>query len=160
LKERIIGTGEKTRRGWGWIAVQAVIFALILWAPPLMRLPLPSVLRWLGPVLILAGGLLGSGGVLALGDTLSVFPEPKAGGRLVLSGVYALVRHPIYGGLILATLGLALWRRSLTGILLALLLLIFFDLKSRYEERELKKSFPTYADYRRQVGKRMLPWLY
>lgn len=75
-------------------------------------------------------------------------------------GVYARVRHPIYGGLVLGSLGLALWRGSLGGLLLAALLLVFFDRKSRYEERRLETRFPTYADYRRQVGKRLLPWIY
>lgn len=153
-------SGEKTGRGWAWIAVQAPLFALILWAPPLWRLPLHEALRWIGLGLILAGGSMGGGAVLALGNTMSVFPEPRSGGSLVRTGIYARVRHPIYGGVIIATLGLALWRRSLTGLLLTVLILVFFDLKARYEERRLIKNFPTYAGYRRQVGKRMLPWLY
>jgi protein-S-isoprenylcysteine O-methyltransferase Ste14 len=149
-----------SRRGWGWILVQLVIFALILWAPSGRMLPLPSPLRWAGLLLILVAAWLGTGGLLALGPALSIFPEPRAGGRLVAGGVYARVRHPIYGGLVLGSLGLALWRGSLTGLLLVLVLLVFFDRKSRHEERRLEARFPTYAVYRRQVGKRLLPWIY
>ncbi len=149
-----------SRRGWGWLAVQALIFALILWAPPLMRLSLPAPLRWAGIALILVGGWFGTGGLLALRGTLSAFPEPREDGRLVRTGVFRHVRHPIYCGLVTASLGLALWRTSLTGLLFAPALFVFFDLKSRYEEKRLMERFPEYADYRREVGKRLIPWLY
>ncbi|MEZ4397323.1 MAG: NnrU family protein [Candidatus Krumholzibacteriia bacterium] len=140
--------------------VQLVIFGLILWEPLDWTFPRPALLGWAGLALILVGGWLGTGGLLALGPSLSPFPEPRQGARLVAGGVYARVRHPIYGGLVLGSLGLALWRGSLGGLLLAALLLVFFDRKSRYEERRLETRFPTYADYRRQVGKRLLPWIY
>jgi protein-S-isoprenylcysteine O-methyltransferase Ste14 len=153
-------TPDRARRGWGWIAVQLVIFALILWEPLHWTVAPPAPLAWAGLALILLGGWLGTGGVLALGPSLSPFPEPRADARLVAGGVYARVRHPIYGGLVLGSLGLALWRGSLSGLLLAALLLAFFDRKSRHEERRLEMRFPTYAEYRRQVGKRLLPWIY
>ncbi len=149
-----------SRRGWGWILVQLAIFALILWAPSSGRTRFPGPIRWLGPLLILSGAWLGAGGLLALGPALSIFPEPRAGGRLTAAGVYTRVRHPMYGGLVLGSLGLALWRGSLIGVGLALALLLFFDRKSRHEERRLEARFPSYADYRRQVGKRLLPWIY
>ena len=149
-----------SRRGWGWILVQLAIFALILWAPAGPRLPFPRPIRWLGPPLILISAWLGTGGLLALGPALSIFPEPRADGRLIAAGVYAKVRHPMYGGLVLGALGLALWRGSLIGLGLALVLLLFFDRKSRHEERRLEARFPTYAAYRQQVGKRFVPWLF
>jgi protein-S-isoprenylcysteine O-methyltransferase Ste14 len=69
------------------------------------------------------------------------------------------VRHPIYTGLILGTLGWSLWRSSLLGVGLAVLLLVFFDLKSRREERWLTEAYPGYPEYRRRVRK-LIPFAY
>ena len=92
--------------------------------------------------------MFGTGGVLALGRNLTPFPKPIEGGTLVTSGVYGIVRHPIYTGLILGTLGWGVFRSSLLGIALAVLLFVFFDLKSRREERWLAEAYPGYADTR------------
>jgi protein-S-isoprenylcysteine O-methyltransferase Ste14 len=77
----------------------------------------------------------------------------------VTSGVYGLVRHPIYTGLILGTLGWSLWNANLLGAGLALLLFVFFDLKSRREERWLMEAYPGYAEYKRHVRK-LIPLVY
>lgn len=125
-----------------------------------MRLPTPAPLRWAGIALILVGGWLGTGALLALRGAFSVFPEPRTDGRLVLTGAFRFVRHPIYAGLVTASLGLSLWRSSLAGLLLAIALFVFFDLKSRYEEKRLLRRFPDYVEYRREVGKRLIPFVY
>lgn len=53
-----------------------------------------------------AGLLLGLAGLGSLGrKNLSPFPHPKRGATLVEDGVYAMVRHPIYGGVSLGALG-------------------------------------------------------
>jgi protein-S-isoprenylcysteine O-methyltransferase Ste14 len=97
--------------------------------------------------------------VLALGANLSPFPKPIEGGTLVTSGVYRFVRHPIYTGLILGTLGWSVWNANLLGVGLAVLLFVFFDLKSRREERWLMEAYPGYAEYRSRVRK-LIPFVY
>ena len=65
-----------------------------------------------------AGGLLCIGGLgfavlgsIALGRNLSPFPKPKEKGTLVESGIFSVVRHPIYSGLSLAAFGWSLiWK--------------------------------------------------
>ncbi len=74
-------------------------------------------------------------------------------------GPYAFVRHPIYGALILGTLGWSLMRGNLLGVLLAVILLVFFDFKSRREERWLVEAYGEYEAYRRRVRK-LIPWIY
>ena len=69
------------------------------------------------------------------------------------------MRHPIYAGLIIGALGWSLLTNSLLALGLAVVLLIFFDIKSRREERQLLARFPAYADYRRRVRK-FFPYLY
>ena len=71
-------------------------------------------------------------------------------------GPYRYVRHPMYVAITVTGAGWALAWQSTAG---ALLLLAFFDLKSRREERWLEAAYPSYADYRRRV-RRFIPGLY
>jgi protein-S-isoprenylcysteine O-methyltransferase Ste14 len=136
-----------------------VLFAVILFAPRVPPLEFPLWLRLLGLVILAIGGVFGTDGALALGRNLTPFPKPMEGGTLVTSGVYGLVRHPIYTGLILGTLGWGIFRSNLLGAGLAVALFVFFDLKSRREERWLAEAYPDYEDYRKRVRK-LAPWIY
>lgn len=147
------------RRGEGWFALQMLLFAVILFAPRLLPAEFPLWLRLLGLVILAIGGVFGTGGALALGHNLTPFPKPIEGGTLVTSGVYRWVRHPIYTGLILGTLGWSIFRSNLLGVGLAIVLFVFFDLKSRREEQWLAEAYPTYEEYRRRA-KKLIPWVY
>jgi len=72
-----------------------------------------------------------------LGNSFSIFPKPVAEHGLRTNGIYGLVRHPMYAGLIGAGfgLGLATGNPVLWGP--TVLLLVFFDFKARYEETML-----------------------
>jgi protein-S-isoprenylcysteine O-methyltransferase Ste14 len=147
------------KRGEGWFLLQLVFFALILFAPKVPPLAIPLWLRVLGLAIIAVGGVFGTGGAIALGRNLTPFPKPIEGGTLVTTGVYRWVRHPIYTGLILGTLGWSLWNANLLGVGLAALLFLFFDLKSRREERWLMEAYPGYEEYRHRVRK-LIPFVY
>ena len=154
----------KGTRGEWYVIVQFLLFALILLAPLAPGQPgWPGLAglaaRGLGLLLGLAGGALALAGLLHLGPNLSVLPHPKDDAALVEAGAYALVRHPIYAGLIIGALGWALLTNSLLALGLAAVLLVFFDVKSRREERQLVARFPSYADYRRRVRK-FFPFIY
>lgn len=154
---------EIAGRGGGWVLAQLALFAAIGLAP--RRLPgLPEWPAWLrGPSAMAGGALLLAGlafsglGALQLGASLTIFPRPKEGGELVQHGVYSLVRHPIYAGVLLAALGFSLLRASLPSLLLSLALGGFFEAKASREERWLEAQFPDYAAYRRRVPGRILP---
>lgn len=83
-----------------------------------------------------------------MGRSLTPFPTPPAHGRLVRSGPFRYVRHPIYVGGVLVFGGLSLvfsaWGLVLTGVLA-----VFWIAKARHEERLLLERFPDYAEYRR-----------
>jgi protein-S-isoprenylcysteine O-methyltransferase Ste14 len=96
---------------------------------------------------------------LSLGRNWSGYVTLKAGHRLVRSGPYALVRHPIYTGLLFAMLGSTIatdeWRAVL-GLALATASLFR---KLRLEERWLAEEFGSeYAAYKDEV-KALVPWL-
>ena len=86
-------------------------------------------------------------------------PASPRSARLVEAGAYRLVRHPIYGGLILGAAGWALLRGSLGALVGAAALLVFFDLKRRREEAWLASRYPGYAAYRART-RRLIPWIY
>jgi len=139
--------------------IQLGLFALILLASRIGLWVFPTWLRVLGGLLLAIGGVLGTLGILALGRNLSPFPKPIVGGSLVTNGVYGIVRHPIYTGLILGTLGWGLLMSSVLGVILAGVLFLFFDRKSRREEAWLMETYPGYAEYRGRV-KKLIPGIY
>jgi protein-S-isoprenylcysteine O-methyltransferase Ste14 len=97
---------------------------------------------------------------IALGCNLSPFPKPKEKGTLVESGIFSVVRHPIYSGLSLAAFGWSLIWNSIAALVVALLLLLtFFDIKGRREEHWLEEKFPSYAAYKSRV-KKLIPFVY
>ena len=108
-----------------------------------------------GAVLVAAG--LGSTalGVSALGvaRTLFVF-EYVDGQRAVLSsGIYRFLRHPLFLGGTLMSLGLAVWTTDQTAITLGLINTLMVPFYIRLEDRRCCTVLgPAYADYRAAVG--------
>lgn len=121
--------------------------------------PLAGIASLLGLALLLGGALLVGRGLLDLGRNLTPVPHPRDDAQLVETGVYARVRHPIYGGLIIGAVGWGLLAASPLTLALAVGLGVFFDLKSRREEAWLRLRYPGYATYMTRT-RRLIPWLY
>ena len=149
-------------RGEGWVALQGVAIV----AAGLAGLAGPA---WVGSARIASSavgiGGIGAGVVLAvaaarvLGTALTPLPKPNAEARLVRSGPFRLVRHPIYGAVVIVAFGWGLATASPAALVVAVAILGFFDLKSRREEAWLVERFPEYPAYR-AVTRRLLPWVY
>ncbi len=147
------------QRGEGWFAIQVLLMAAIFVSPVIESFPFPLGLRALGAPLLLIGGGLAFAGIFGLGASITPFPRPKEGGQLVTTGAYGLVRHPIYSGIILGAFGWGLLCSSPLSLALSVVLFVFFDLKSRREERWLTEMYPMYPAYQRRV-KKLVPWVY
>lgn len=115
--------------------------------------------RLVGAVLVGAGFIAAVLGLVGLRENLTAVPRPVEGGRLIDTGVYGLVRHPIYAGIIAAAGGWGLMAASPPALVVALAILLFFDAKSRREEAWLLAAYPGYAAYRRRVRK-LVPFVY
>ena len=109
--------------------------------------------------LVLVGFVLLLAGARRLGANLTPLPYPIAAGVLVDRGIYAWVRHPIYGGLMLMAAGWAFRRGGGLTLLYALLLVTVLALKSRREETWLLARHAGYDTYRRRT-RRFLPFVW
>jgi protein-S-isoprenylcysteine O-methyltransferase Ste14 len=116
--------------------------------------------RWLGVVLFAAGGALRLWPVFVLGHRFSGLVAIQPGHRLVTSGVYGVIRHPSYLGLLLNSLGWALAFRSGVGVLLTALLIPPLAVRIRAEERLLRTQFGDEYDVYRRRTSRLIPGLY
>ncbi len=145
-------------RGGLWVGGQIVFFVAIVLGLGVTS-SLPDWLRVVGLILVVAGALTVGAGIAALRGSLTPYPEPLPHGRFVDRGVYRHVRHPIYGGIGLAAIGLGLARPSLLVAALGAMLLGFFWLKAAGEERRLHAAYPEYAAYCEDVRARLIPFV-
>jgi protein-S-isoprenylcysteine O-methyltransferase Ste14 len=146
-------------RGEGWVAAQIVVGGAVV-VLGFIDSGWPSPARVAGSVAgiaLLAGGLaMASWGIASLGPSLSPFPRPAEGARFLDRGAYGLVRHPIYGGVLLGAAGWSLVRSPLALAATAVLGVVL-ELKSRSEESMLVATYPEYAAYRDRVRWRFIP---
>lgn len=154
--------GTFGERGEWWVVAQGALFLAAAVAPKRGAAWTPGagrIGRAVGVPLVAAGLGFAQAGFRTLGANLTALPRPKNDATLVESGVYGVVRHPIYTGIILTVFGAGLLTRNTTRTLLGLVLLAFFDAKSRREEAWLTAKFPAYPAYRQRV-KKLLPGIY
>jgi protein-S-isoprenylcysteine O-methyltransferase Ste14 len=152
-------------RGEWLVVAQVALIALVFLGPrtvvgqPAWPFPFARACPIAGGILMVAGGLLLLAGAVRLGPGLTPLPYPKDGATLVQTGPFALVRHPMYSGGLLAAFGWALLVQGWLTVGYVIVLFVFLDLKSRREERWLTERFPTYPGYQRRVRK-LVPFVY
>ena len=116
--------------------------------------------RWLGVVLFAAGGALRLWPVFVLGRRFSGLVAIQPGHTLATSGIYSVIRHPSYLGLLVNSLGWALAFRSGVGVLLTALLIPPLLARIHAEERLLQTQFGAEYDAYRSRTSRLIPGLY
>ena len=107
-------------------------------------------------LLIISGTAFGACAGFALGRSISVLPQAR---RLITWGPYAVVRHPLYLGEIVAMAGVALQYLSAWALLLLGLLYVFQFQRMKYEEEVLSQAFPDYRGYMARTA-RLVPGVY
>jgi protein-S-isoprenylcysteine O-methyltransferase Ste14 len=155
----------KGSRGEWYVIVQFCILLLVVLGPrtahwlPKWNVSVILGCRIAGWFLFLSGGVLAFAGIRQLGSNLTPLPYPRENSTLVKNGPYGLVRHPIYAGLILSSLGWGFIVHGWLTLAYAIFLFVLFDIKSRQEEKWLQEQFAEYHEYRKRVRK-LIPWVY
>ena len=95
-----------------------------------------------------------------LGSNWSRSVTIKQGHELITSGPYAVVRHPIYTGILAGFLGTAITLSEVRGFIALVLILLALWLKLRMEEQWMRAQFgETYTTYTRQTAA-LVPYLF
>jgi len=161
-----LSPGEREDRGNRWvIAALGVIGLLSAYLPAYMdRTEFWTIdgdaVRWLGVALFAIGGALRLWPVFVLGRRFSGLVAIQPGHTLVTDGVYGMIRHPSYLGLLVNATGWALAFRSAVGLLLTALMVPPLLARIRSEEALLRTQFGDDYDAYRSRTWRLIPGLY
>ncbi len=161
-----ISSGRREDTSNRWIFVPFMIVGLLLaWLPPYMdRREIwtidGEVVRFLGLAMLAVGCVLRIAPVFVLGRRFSGLVAIQEGHELVTDGLYRVIRHPSYLGLLVTLFGWSLVFRSAIGVLVTLLFIPLLVARMNSEERLLESEFgERYADYRRRTW-RLVPFVY
>jgi protein-S-isoprenylcysteine O-methyltransferase Ste14 len=146
-------------RGGRWVVAQFVLMLLVVaagWLPPGWPGVADRVLPAIGAVGSLLGALLAAWSWRTLDRAATPYPRPREGGRLVETGPYEYVRHPIYSAGLLFFAGYVL-ATSPAAIVPLVLLAVLWRNKATFEEELLERRYPEYREYRARVPGAFIP---
>jgi protein-S-isoprenylcysteine O-methyltransferase Ste14 len=161
-----LSRGEREDRNNRWvIAAFAVLGLLSAWLPAFCDSRNiwtfgGDGVRWTGVALFTAGGVLRLWPVFVLGRRFSGLVAIQKDHLLVTDGIYSVIRHPSYLGLLVGVVGWALAFRSGAGLLLAALTVIPVVGRIRAEEALLRSQFGESYDAWCARTSRLVPGLY
>ena len=104
-------------------------------------------------IMVTGGIILVLVAMVYLGPGLTPSPRPREHSKLITTGIYKYLRHPVYSGIILTLGGISLYSLNLPRTAITLLVIILFYYKSEYEEQLLSHRFPGYSAYRNRTGR-------
>ena len=110
-----------------------------------------SVFRYLGNLIIMISSFVMLISIKELGKNLSPFPKPIKNGNLITSGIYALMRHPMYYSLISISFGVFITKLSFYYLSLTICLVLLIKFKIILEEKHLNTKFKNYLLYKQKV---------
>jgi protein-S-isoprenylcysteine O-methyltransferase Ste14 len=161
-----LSSGRREDTSNRWIFVPFLILALTLaWLPAYTdRRDIGTIdgdaVRYLGLAVFVGGFALRLSAVFALGRRFSGLVAIQEGHELETGGLYRVIRHPGYLGMLLALLGWALVFRSGIGGLVSLLIIPPLVARINAEEALLASEFgQRYDEYRRRTW-RLVPFVY
>ncbi len=136
------------------VSIQFICIGLILVSGGPFARSLPLL------VIEIAAVLLGVWAIIVMGwRNVNVSPLIRRDARLVTTGPYAVIRHPMYSAVLLTLWALIIDRHSLFRLTVGLILTVDLLVKIRYEERLLKNHFPEYAAYMKTT-ERLIPFVF
>ena len=165
LKERMSGTIQADQKAWDkvFIVLTSVLFLAWLILMPLDAVrfhwsQMPIWLQGVGAIVLLYSFYLF---YLTFRENSYLSPvvrtQSDRGQTVVSTGPYHYVRHPMYAGFVLFTLGTTLLLGSWYGLLVGLILVSMVARRAVLEERMLQEELQGYETYMAQVKYRLIP---
>jgi protein-S-isoprenylcysteine O-methyltransferase Ste14 len=150
--------------------MRALVFLIVIVLLSTTRIPLPWLYRqlwpsgiwpfWIGAAVTVAGLLFAVWARQHLGTNWSRSVTIKQDHELITSGPYAVVRHPIYTGILAGFLGTAIALSQVRGIIVFVLVFVVFWAKLHREEEWMRSQFgETYATYAHQTAA-LVPYIF
>jgi protein-S-isoprenylcysteine O-methyltransferase Ste14 len=161
-----LSSGEREDRSDRWIFLPLLVIGLLSAFLPAYTerkgwwILDGDAVRWLGVFLYVAGGALRIWPVFVLGRRFSGLVAIQPGHELVTEGIYGVIRHPSYLGMIILMLGWALAFRSIPGVILAALIIPPLLARIRSEEALLRSQFGDQYDAYCRRTSRLIPGIY
>jgi protein-S-isoprenylcysteine O-methyltransferase Ste14 len=169
LEERYRRRKDPTQKKWDKYVLQMIVIVFFAW---IIIMPLDArrfhwsphfalVIKVIGGILLLISFFF-----LFRAFTDNTFLSPmvriqaERKQRVVSTGVYGFVRHPMYLGAILQFIGAPVLLGSVYGVLAGMVLLVILAVRIVGEERMLLKELEGYADYRKKVRYRLIPFIW
>jgi protein-S-isoprenylcysteine O-methyltransferase Ste14 len=144
------------------------IIALVLWVLvssmvpglPFLRIVPDGIITGIGGIALMLAGLgFAIWARLHLGTNWSGQPVIRIDHKLVRSGPYAIVRNPIYTGILIATAGTTIVIGEFWALAVTVILLLVFVMKIRMEEKFLRDEFgESFIQYKKEV-KALIPFV-
>ena len=125
-------------------------------AGPLL-LRVPALIAGAAAVVTLGGVLLALAAALELGTNFSFGPQSR---RLVVTGPYELVRHPMYLAELLMSAGIVMVAMHLTLMIGVCVVIVLQVVRISAEEKLLMRTMPTYGPYVRSTRCRLVPFVW
>ncbi|MGH2575574.1 MAG: methyltransferase family protein [Ignavibacteria bacterium] len=149
--------------GWRLVIIQFLLIALILYSSIYEYAYLKresSAAIYILSLLIIAISITGLIiTILTFRQRITPHPYPRENAKFIKSGIYSVVRHPMYLFITLLLVGFSLILNAYGSLVLNLFLFLFFDYKTRKEELYMREKFPEYAEYQKKT-KKLIPYIY
>ena len=169
LNERFGSPIQENQKAWDKVVLVIFFLGFLAW---IVIMPLdgkrfhwsPSFPLWLEIV----GALLFVVAFAILFEALreNTFAAPvvkmqrERGQKVISTGLYALVRHPMYAGAVLLFLSAPFLLGSVYGLVVGFLLIVTIALRSLGEEAMLKEELEGYREYMNRVKWRLIPFVF
>ncbi len=161
----IVINNEKLKNGFNNMNIIIQKLYVVFFITPLLISPFLSQSRlvyssWIFNIICIVFILIGIIMILFSFLKIGTIPSIKKKSALLSSGVYKIVRHPVYSGNIFVMIGLFFLLRGYTTILYLPISILLYYLMTHFEEKDLVRMYgEDYLTYRKVVTKRIIPFV-